>query len=157
MKRQTGTTTVEFAIVSVAAFLILFGVIEIGRAIFVWNTLTEVTRLGARVAAVCPRNHSAVARVMLFNAPTGATTSGLVPGLSTDNIMISYLDEDGAAAADYPNTYFVRVEITGFQHQLMIPMAEMTLDVPAFATTLRAESLGWVPDSGSRQCYGTTV
>jgi hypothetical protein len=157
MKRQHGTTTVEFAIVATAAFLILFGVIEISRALFVWNSLTEVTRRGARVAVVCPRDHSAIAQIAMFNAPGSADTSPVVTRMTTDNIRVSYLDENGAAAGDYPSTYFVRVEIVDFQHQLLIPLLPITLDVPGFRTTLRAESLGYVPETGARECYGTTA
>lgn len=155
MKRQRGITTVEFAIVAVAAFVILFGVIEISRVLYVWNGLTEVTRRGARVAAVCPRGHSAITRIALFSAPGAADTSPAIPGLGIDNVQVTYLDQNGAPAPDYPSTYFVRVEIVNFQHRLLIPMATITLDAPGFSTTLRAESLGWVPDTNTRECYGT--
>ena len=52
--RQTGTTTVEFAIIASVMFMILFGVIEFGRVMFTANALAESTRRGARLAAVCP-------------------------------------------------------------------------------------------------------
>ena len=52
--RQRGTTTVEFAIVGTVLMVVVFAVIEFGRALFVINMLTEATRRGARMAAVCP-------------------------------------------------------------------------------------------------------
>ena len=57
---QQGTTTVEFAILASVLFVLIFGVIEIGRAFFVWNSLAEATRRGARIAAVCPVNHGSI-------------------------------------------------------------------------------------------------
>jgi Flp pilus assembly protein TadG len=155
VRRQQGTTTVEFAVVAAAAFLILFGVIEISRAIYVWNTLTEATRRGARIAAVCPVDHAAIKRTALFDSIGEGDGSPLVHGLTADNIQVSYLQASGAPAADYPDTYFVRVEIVNFQHRLLIPMLPITLDVPGFTTTLRAESLGFIPGPDRRECFGT--
>ena len=51
--KQTGTAIVEFAIIASVMLMILFGVIEFGRVMFVGNALAESTRRGARLAAVC--------------------------------------------------------------------------------------------------------
>lgn len=157
MKRQRGVTTVEFAIVGLLAMVLLFGVIEISYALFLWNSLTEAARRGARVAAVCPVNHPAVARVAIFGQPTGTnTTSPVLPGLSTANVQVTYLEQDGTTATtDYSNIYYVRVAITGYQYTLLIPTFLLTLTAPPFTTTLPSESLGYVPDTGTRQCYGS--
>ena len=48
---QAGTTAVEFAVLSILFFTIIFGIIEVTRLLFVYNTLQEVTRRAA-VAAV---------------------------------------------------------------------------------------------------------
>jgi hypothetical protein len=50
-QRQRGVAAVEFAIISVLFFTLLFGVIEFARLMFVWNTLAEVTRRAASAAA----------------------------------------------------------------------------------------------------------
>ena len=60
--RQRGITTVEFAIVGALLMMMLFGVIEFGRALFVANALVEGTRRGARIAAVCPIDDPLVRR-----------------------------------------------------------------------------------------------
>ncbi len=79
---QRGTTTVEFAIIGVVMFSVLFGVIEVGRAMFVMNALGESTRRAARMAAVCPINDPAIRNVGLFNAPGDGSGNGIVGGLS---------------------------------------------------------------------------
>ena len=56
---QTGITTVEFAIIGLLMFIVVFGVIEFGRALFVVNMLTEATRRGARLAAARPAQQAA--------------------------------------------------------------------------------------------------
>ena len=155
--RQQGLATVEFAIVAAAFFTVLFGVIEVARALFVWNTVAEATRRGARVAAVCPLDHSAIREVAVFNEAGGGTQSPVLNGLTTDNVVVEYLDEDGNVTADFPNIRYVRVAISDYQHQMVIPFAPVTINVPPFATTVPVESLGYNPDTGDRECYGTST
>lgn len=49
--RQAGVAAVEFAILAVVFFMLVFGVLEIARAIYLFNTLQEVTRRAASMAA----------------------------------------------------------------------------------------------------------
>jgi hypothetical protein len=49
--RQGGVAAIEFALVAVAFFLIVCGIIELARAVYMINTLAEVTRSAAREAA----------------------------------------------------------------------------------------------------------
>ncbi len=152
-----GTTVVEFAIVGVLFFVVLFAVIEFGRALFVWNTLTEATRRGARIAVVCPVNHSAIRRVAVFNNASSGGGSPILTGLSPANVAVDYLDVNGAATAAFTAIRYVRVRIVGFQHSILIPVFNEVLNTPAFATTLPRESLG-VPRVGAgAQCFGTAA
>ena len=156
MYKQQGTTTVEFSIVATALFLTLFGVIEISRAFFVWNTAGEMTRRGARVAAVCPIDHEGVARVAMMGDPNGGDNSPLFRHITTANISITYLDDNGNPTDIYPEAEHVRVEIINYAHNLIIPFlpeALRTVNMPAFSTTVPVESLGLVPDDGSRRCF----
>jgi len=149
--KQSGITTVEFAIIGATMLLVLFGLIEIGRAMFVLNALGESTRRAARVAAVCPINDPAIKEVGLFNAPGGGATAQIVGGLTAANFAVEYLDSNGNVIGDpnasFTQIQFVRTRIVGFQHQMLIPFATTFFNTPDFATTLRRESLG-VPRSG---------
>ncbi|HEY8037125.1 MAG TPA: TadE family protein [Methylobacter sp.] len=159
MKRQKGIYIVEFTLVATLFFVLLFGVLEFARALFVWNSLTEATRRGARLAAVCPVGHASIANVTVFNTPdAGGGASPVLPGLNSSNVVTAYLDQAGVATATLNNIRYVRVSIVGFQHTLLIPallpgLPGMTLTAPPFETTLPSESLGFVPDgAGSTQC-----
>jgi Flp pilus assembly protein TadG len=151
---QRGTTTVEFAFIGAVVLLVLFGVIEIARAMFVLNALGESTRRAARIATVCPVNDPAIAEVALFNPPGGGTASPIIGGLQAGNVAIEYLDENGNVLADPAAQFvairFVRARIVGFQHQMLIPFVTTLFTTPDFATTLRRESLG-VPRAGAIQ------
>jgi len=49
---QRGTALVEFALVAFPLFLILFGIIDFGRALNYYNDMTQLAGQGARFAAV---------------------------------------------------------------------------------------------------------
>jgi len=144
--RQLGTTTVEFAVVGLIFFIVLFGVFEVARAFYVFNALDESTRRGARMAAVCQIDDPAIAEVAVFNESGGGPASPLIPGLTSANIEVNYLDVDGTAlgdpAAQFAQIEYVQVAIVDFQHQLIIPANFLTIDSPDFRTTLPRESLG---------------
>jgi Flp pilus assembly protein TadG len=145
MKRyQTGTTVVEFAIVGTLLLMLIFAVIEVGRALFIMNTLTEATRRGARVAAVCPVGDPMPAQVAVF--PNGGSNSAVVNGLSTANVAVEYLDINGSVianpAANFSTIRYVRVRITGFTQLMIIPFIMPSLSLSGFSTTLPRESLG---------------
>lgn len=157
--QQKGLYIVEFALVAALFLVLLFAALEFARALFVWNTLTEATRRGARLAAVCPLGHASIANVTVFNAPGASGSSAILSGLNSASVVTEYLDQTGAVTAGFNTIRYVRVRIVGFQHTLSIPLLlpglpNMTLAAPTFETTLPRESLGAVPDAGagSTQC-----
>lgn len=156
MRHQRGTTTVEFAIVGTVLMVVMFGVIEFSRALFVINTLAEATRRGARMAAVCPVGDPKPAQVAVF--ANGGSSSSIVPGLTTANVQVQYLDISGAVVASpgttagFNSIRYVRVNIVGFTHTLLIPLHLTAVPLSGFSTTLPRESLGVYPSVGSTAC-----
>ncbi|MBT8061448.1 MAG: pilus assembly protein [Gammaproteobacteria bacterium] len=160
-RRQSGTTSVEFAIVGALFFIVLFAIVEFGRLLFVWNALAEGTRRGARVAVICPVNHSAIKRVAIFSNPGGPSTSLVIPGLSEANVQLQYINENGATLADPVSSFrqirFVKVRLVNFTYQMLIPYFDLNLSSPSFEATLPRESLG-VPRVGAgAQCFGSAA
>jgi Flp pilus assembly protein TadG len=51
-RRQDGQSLVEFALVFPIIALLVFGFVDVGRAVFTYNTVTNAAREAARVAAV---------------------------------------------------------------------------------------------------------
>jgi Flp pilus assembly protein TadG len=145
--KQKGTTTVEFAIIASALFMILFAVIEFGRILFVVNALEESTRRGARMAAVCPVGDPRPAETAILAGADGVSV--IAPNLSTANVAIAYLDINGAPvanpAANLATIRYVRASIVGYQQRLLIPFVMPSFLMPSFAATLPAESLGYGP------------
>jgi len=154
---QRGAETVEFAFVAVFYFTLLFGVFEFARALYTWNVLTEASRRGARMAAVCPYQSPIPVNVALFNSRNVSTNSSIVSGLKTSDITVRYLDSAGsavdiAAGGLASDIDFVEVRIN-HQHQMLfsglfglfVPGWTGALTSPTFQTTLPAESLGADP------------
>jgi len=149
--RQKGMTLVEFAIVGAVALMMIFAVLEIARAIFVANALNEATRRGARMAIVCPINDPAIAQVATFNAPGVSNTSPIVNDLDTSDFVLEYLGRTGnvlgSPADNFLAIRYVQLRVVNFEHELLIPYANITFTMPEFSTRLPRESLG-VPRSG---------
>ena len=109
----------EFALVANVVFILMFAVFEIGRAYFVYASLDEVTRRGARVAVVCPVNDPAIGRMAIFNTSGNAGPSSLVSGLTPAHIAVEYLDQNNtvvgnpADAAGFVQIRYVRVRVSG--------------------------------------------
>ncbi len=57
---QRGVAAVEFALIASILFTVLIGAMEMSRVLFYWNTATEATRLGARLAVVCNQDAAAI-------------------------------------------------------------------------------------------------
>ena len=147
MKRrpQAGVTTIEFAIIGTVMMVVVFGIIEMGRALYTINVLTEAARRGARMAAVCPVGDPKPASVAIFDSGSG--TSSVVPGLTTSNIQIQYLDKNGSPTANFSSIRYVQSSIVSFTLPLYIPVILPTLNLSGFTATMPRESLG-IPRSG---------
>lgn len=144
---QRGVACVEFAIVASVLFMVMFGVIEFGRALFTANALVESTRRGARVATICPIGDPRPAQVAIFADAGGA--SRIANDLTTANVVVEYLNQTGAPLANPAGSFtqiqFVRVRIVNYTMQLLIPFVMPELLMPAFTATLPVESLGYSP------------
>ena len=177
MRKQKGINIVEFAIVSLLFFTLLFGIVEFARLMFIINTLGEASRRGARIAAVCPIDGNTTAQIEeVINFSTFTTagfidTSRNILSISDGQIEISYLDKNfgpkfidpaGISPTDslYNEIAFVQVKITFDPLQLAIPGVILnSIAPPSITTTLPRESLGRTsannPTTGSvpRQCF----
>lgn len=150
--KQKGAETVEFAMIALLLFALLFAIIEFSRALFVWNALAEATRRGARMAAVCPYQSTIPAKVAIFDVINGSLgSSPIIGGLTTGMVKVHYFDNNHVEILDttkQSEIKFTEVSITGYQHQFIIPLFDVVQPFPmneAFKTTLPTESLGAVP------------
>ncbi|MDP3796280.1 MAG: pilus assembly protein [Polaromonas sp.] len=158
--RQGGVAAVEFAIISLLFFTILFAILEFGRMLYVYNTMQEVTRRGARAAVVRWTNQeSTVKSIALF----GGTSLPAGAEVTAGNINISYLTKSGAevdpppldpgdnisACGDADRApisciYSVRVSIDNVTYSPMVSLFSfLNIGLPTSVVTMHAESMGF--------------
>ena len=125
---QSGVAAVEFALIAGVFFTLLFGIMEMGRVLFYWNSAAEATRLGARLAVVCDLSDTDIKLRM-------QTMLSIVP---TSKINIDYVP----AGCDVNTCQSVTVGIlSGVSVATFIPYVPLTLTLPPFSTTLPRESM----------------
>lgn len=152
-ENQTGMVTVEFAAVGLTLLLLVFGCLEIGRLMFTWNTLVEMTRLGARAGAVCPVNSAAATQI----ATLTRTSTSVLSKKIRDAVKISYLDVDGntvtnpSTAEEFGKIIFVQARIDAVTYDFLLP-GFPAVTLPPFQTIRPRESLGVVPGEAASAC-----
>ncbi|MDM8349825.1 TadE/TadG family type IV pilus assembly protein [Pseudomonas sp. sp1636] len=157
-KRMQGVYVVEFAIIGVLLFTLLFGVLEMGRLFFTVGALNEVVRRGARLAAVCTISDQVVLRRAIFNAANDSGASSLIGNLTTANLTLAYLDEDGGVVsspndpANLSSIRFVQLSVVNFPFTLLIPGVGGGITLPVFRAILPRESLGSDGIGGDTSC-----
>lgn len=156
-QRMRGVYVVEFAIIGLLLFTLLFGVVEMGRLHFTVNALDEVVRRGARLAAVCDIQDPVILRRAIFNAATESGASSLLGSLETADLTLVYLDVNGAPVANpndlvgasgYSAIRYVQLQVQDFPFELLIPGFGGVFTLPAFRSTIPRESLGRHAEEG---------
>jgi hypothetical protein len=148
-KNESGGSVAEFAVVALVFFMIIFGIIEFGRFLYTHNALTDASRRGARYAALHQENAPCVINVVIYGegninpntcAPTGPP---LINGLTSTNVIVQY---QGSSPNSYGmNIGTATVSIQNYSFNLSIPLLNRRITMPAYTTTLPAESAGVIP------------
>lgn len=164
-ERQKGAAAVEFAIVAIFFFTLLFGIIEFGRMLYLYNTVQEATRNLARKAVVALVTNSPSDAFKRNNALFGGNALPGAPEVTAANVTVDFLSANGSVlSGTLPNDQlseclsggtgcvaFVRVRVhdvadqnLGVIYQPMIaglfPFLQIRL--PVSTVTMPAESMG---------------
>lgn len=180
--KQAGTAAVEFALLAVIFFSLVFGIIETARLLFVYNTLQEVTRRGAAAAVkTYPTDTStaAVRQHAIFRNSPGELM--LAPPITDQHIRLSYLTFDlsvipqGSWPADAGENRrvcmmnsrapdcirFVQVQVcdtadssacNAVTAQMVLPLIDLRVQLHRATTIAPVESFGYVPGTLPPAC-----
>lgn len=97
--RRRGVAAVEFAVVAPIFFLMVLGIIEIGRAMMVQQVLVNASRVGARRAVMLSSNEQAVIDAVTEYAA----------GVGVNGVTAAVSPNPATAAAGQPVTVDVSV------------------------------------------------
>jgi Flp pilus assembly protein TadG len=90
-RQRPGASVVEFAVIAPVIFVILFGIIEVGRAFMVLHLLSEVARDSARYAVVTEGSNDSTTNIQ--NYASGRLSAF---GLSTTNAPVLYVNDSSS-------------------------------------------------------------
>jgi hypothetical protein len=158
-RKQCGVATVEFALIATIFFTLLFGILEFGRMMYVFNSMQEVTRRGAREAVVRWIDQTSTVKTL---ALFGGTSLPAGAELTAANINIEYLKKNGAVVTSFPSDpgdnlsacgditrsdsciYSVRVSIINLHYTPMVSLFSfLNIALPGSSSTMHAESMGF--------------
>ena len=137
----SGATTVEFALGLLVFLTFVLGIVDFSRMLFTWSAASEVTRHGARFAAVCDDG--------MRQDDVLAQMQQLLP--QVEAISVDWSRADGVACT--PSTCEgVTVSITGLNYQWISPIAGVLaplIPMPQFSTYLPREVMRQDPNSAA--------
>lgn len=171
--RQRGVVAIEFAYAAPSFIAVMFIMMEVLRAMYVWNMLAAVTRSVARAAIVAaPANATDAVRDVRKNAILAVDDKSTAFGVNVtvDTIRVSYLNLQLNTVSALPPTgndnvhtcnanpasvncvRFVQVQVCEeatdckpLQYKPVLPILP-SFNMPSFVTILPAQSLGCTGD-----------
>jgi Flp pilus assembly protein TadG len=150
VRSDRGSALAEFAIIAPVLFLVLFAILDFGRALNYWQDATHITAEGARLAAVdrCPSGSPGTTCLQNY-LQSQADTQELKVGSSsvTQKLRICISFPDGTNAIDHP----VKVAAT-FKFR-WLPILKLATTTVATDSTMRLEK----PSSGNAYNTSGTV
>jgi Flp pilus assembly protein TadG len=107
---RNGQALAEFALVLPVLLLLIFGIIELGRVVFIYNSLADAARQGARVAAVNQRDTGSGSKCDPLDRPSWTIVACIrktavsfdltySPNSQNSNIQICYQQGNSACQA----------------------------------------------------------
>ena len=137
---ERGAALLEFAIGATLFLSATFGVIEVGRLLWVHNSLVDATRRAARYAV--NRGISGQAKTEAQNMAVYGNASGtgqpLVPDLATTQVIVTH-ENFGLGGGT------VSVEIDSYDFNFVLPLVSQKMRLPAYKTSLTGENAGYEP------------
>lgn len=109
-RREAGQSLVEFSLVLIPFMLLLMGVFDLGRGIYMYNGASQAAREIARSASVDLQKGASVGNSS-DTRDVKATQKALVPGLKDSGIQITCVDVLDASTQCRPGN-FVRVRVS---------------------------------------------
>ncbi len=159
LARQRGAAAVEFGLLCLVFLSIVLGILELGRMLYLYNTMQEVSRRGAREAVIrWVDQGTAIKTEALF----GGTSVPAGAEITASNIVIRYLNAAGnevstlpaspadnmSACSDITRTdqciYSVSVALENVTYVPMVKLFTfLNIALPVAKVTMHAESLGF--------------
>lgn len=141
-REQMGAALIELALIIPLMLLLSLIVIEFGRALYEYNTVTKSVRDAVRyLSAQTPNTLCGNAQNLVVYGSTVAGSTPLAPGLKTNAVSCSW-----QAAGAFPLINTVTVTVTGYRFQSMVngvfgtPLTNGGITFGAISATMRTQT-----------------
>lgn len=161
-RRQSGQTVVEFALLYTGVIIPLtFGIIFISQMLWVWHSVVEFTRDGARYAAThCYQSGGPnVITYMQANVPLMVDQNQFRLGGATINVTYYAKDPTTGMLSDFTcatectpdcSPDVVQISVSDYQFMRFFSFMKLPpISVPPFTTSVPMESIGCDPNLGA--------
>ncbi|MCA1555117.1 MAG: pilus assembly protein [Acidobacteria bacterium] len=137
---ERGAALLEFAIGATIFLSAVFGVLEVGRLLWVHNSLVDATRRAARYAVNQGMSSQAQteAKNMAIYGNAEGTGQPLVQDLEPAQVSITYQDFKLGGGT-------VTAKIENYDFNFVLPLVSQKMTMPAYQTSLTGENAGYVP------------
>lgn len=138
--RQGGQSILEFAMVLPLMLLIVFGIIEFGRAYYQYNTLTKAIRDGARYMSkhIYSTTYETSTKNLVVYGNTFGTGTPILPGLTTAKIVLTPVPS-GATLGSPPD--WLTVSVNAYQFSSLFP-AFIPMSSVTFSPSIQMRFMG---------------
>jgi Flp pilus assembly protein TadG len=102
MRNRKGAAIVEFALVVPLLLLLLWGIVDIGRAFYTLNNLASAVREGARSAAVMATAPDLAANKTLIKTTVTTAFKPIGPALAPESVFVTVANRQVTVKASYP-------------------------------------------------------
>jgi len=82
--------------------LLLWGIVDIGRAFYTLNNLASAVREGARTAAVMATDPTTVANKTIIKSTVTTAFTPIGPALTSDSVFVTLSNREITVKASYP-------------------------------------------------------
>jgi Flp pilus assembly protein TadG len=133
-EHRRGSAMIESALVLGAFLFLIIGTLDIGRLMFMHQTLTERARSAVRWGASRTYDETGIRNMILYNSSTTSADSRAIFGLGTSNVTVSRLLGTGG------NPDRIRVRITGWTYRFLAPYIAGSVVAPDIVTAMTMEN-----------------
>src|SRR3982751_3751709 len=101
-RNRKGAAAVEFALVVPLVLLLLWGIVDIGRAFYTLNNLASAVREGARTAAVMATAPDLAANKTIIKTTVTTDFTPIGAALAPESLFVTVANRQVTVQASYP-------------------------------------------------------
>ncbi len=101
-RKKRGAAAVEFALVAPLVLLVLWGIVDIGRAFYTLNNLASAVREGARAAAVMSTDPTTGTNPAAIKTIVTTDFTPIGPALTAAQVTVTLANRQVTVQAGYP-------------------------------------------------------